>query len=36
MLRHYAQDAGKSEEEIKKITKPNKDLAFEAKGVIVK
>ncbi len=36
MLRHYAQDAGKSEEEIKKITKPKKDLAFEAKGVIVK
>jgi hypothetical protein len=36
MLRHYAQDAGKSEEEIKKIDKPKKELAFEAKGVIVK
>ncbi len=36
MLQHYAEDAGKSAEEIKKITKPKKELAFEAKGVIVK
>jgi len=36
MLRHYAEDAGKSAEEINKITKPKKELAFEAKGVIVK
>ncbi len=32
---HYAKDAGKSEEEIKKITKPKKELQFIAKGVLV-
>jgi hypothetical protein len=32
---HYAKDAGKSEEEIKKITKPKKELQFVAKGVLV-
>lgn len=36
MLRHYAEDAGKSAEEINKIDKPKKELAFEAKGVLVK
>lgn len=35
-LRHYAEDAGKSEAEIKKITEPKKELTFEASGVIVK
>lgn len=36
MLRHYAEDAGKSADEINKIDKPKKELAYEAKGVIVK
>ena len=35
-LRHYAQDAGKSKEEIEKITDPEKALTFVADGVIVK
>ena len=35
-LRHYAQDAGKSKEEIEKITEPEKALTFVADGVIVK
>ena len=35
-LRHYAEDAGKSKEEIAKITDPNNELAFVADGVIVK
>lgn len=35
-LKHYAQDAGKSKEEIAKITQPEKALAFVAEGVIVK
>lgn len=34
-LQHYAKDAGKSEEEIKKITKPKKEVQFVAKGVLV-
>lgn len=34
-LQHYAKDAGKSEEEIKKITKPKKEQQFVAKGVLV-
>ncbi|MFT3932460.1 MAG: DUF4920 domain-containing protein [Chitinophagaceae bacterium] len=34
-LKHYAGDAGKSEEEISKITKPKKELIFTAKGVLV-
>lgn len=34
-LRHYAEDAGKSSAEIAKITTPKKELAFEAKGVVV-
>ncbi|MDZ4843910.1 MAG: DUF4920 domain-containing protein [Chitinophagales bacterium] len=36
MLRHYAEDAGKSKEEIEAITEPEHKLAFEASGVIVK
>lgn len=32
---HYAKDAGKSEEEIKKITKEKKELQFVAAGVLV-
>ncbi|WKN33587.1 DUF4920 domain-containing protein [Porifericola rhodea] len=35
-LRHYAEDAGKSEEEIKSITKPEVRLSFIADGVILK
>ncbi|GAB3043612.1 DUF4920 domain-containing protein [Spirosoma pulveris] len=35
-LRHFALDAGKSKEEIAKITEPEKALTFVADGVIVK
>ncbi|WP_128544319.1 DUF4920 domain-containing protein [Larkinella soli] len=35
-LRHYAEDAGKSREEIAKITQPEKAVTFVADGVIVK
>ena len=35
-LRHYAEDAGKSEEEIAKIMEPKKEFAFEANGVLMK
>jgi hypothetical protein len=34
-LRHYAEDAGKSKEEIEKITEPKKELVFLAEGVIL-
>lgn len=34
-LKHYAQDAGKSKEEIEKIKEPKKELQFVAKGVLV-
>ncbi len=34
-LRHYADDAGKSKEEIAKITKPKKEISFEATGVLL-
>jgi hypothetical protein len=34
-LRHYAADAGKSKDEIVKITEPKTELAFEANGVLV-
>ena len=34
-LKHYAGDAGKSKEEIGKITSPKKELIFTAKGVLV-
>jgi hypothetical protein len=35
-LKHYAQDAGKNNEEIVKITEPKPDLTFIADGVILK
>ena len=35
-LRHYAEDAGKSKEEIEKITQPEEKFTFEAVGVIIK
>jgi hypothetical protein len=35
MRRHYAEDAGKSKEEIAKIKGPEKDIQFSAKGVKV-
>lgn len=35
-LKHYAEDAGKSEEEIDAITAPKLEYAFEAVGVIIK
>lgn len=35
-LRHYAEDAGKSEAEIAAITEPKRTLSFEADGVLVK
>jgi Domain of unknown function (DUF4920) len=34
-LRHYAEDAGKSKEEIAKITEPKTELTFVADGVLV-
>jgi hypothetical protein len=34
-LKHYAEDANKSKEEIEKITQQEKRPAFEAKGVII-
>ena len=34
-LRHYAEDAGKSEEEINKITEPKFQYHFEADGVLL-
>jgi hypothetical protein len=34
-LKHYAEDAGKSKEEIEKITEAKKEITFEAKGVVV-
>jgi hypothetical protein len=35
-LQHYAQDAGKSKEEVAKITDPKKELTFLADGVLLK
>jgi hypothetical protein len=35
-LQHYAEDAGKSKEEIAQITVPKKEFAFEANGVLMK
>jgi hypothetical protein len=35
-LRHFAEDAGKSKEEIEKINEPKVEVAFEAEGVIIK
>lgn len=34
-LKHYAEDAGKSKEEIEKIKTPKRDVIFVAKGVLV-
>lgn len=34
-LRHYAQDAGKTQAEIDAITQPKRELSFEAKGVVI-
>ena len=34
-LRHYAEDAGKSKEEIAKITEPETSLMFLADGVLI-
>ena len=34
-LRHYAEDAGKSKEEIEKITEPEHSLMFMADGVLI-
>jgi len=34
-LQHYAEDAGKSREEIAKITAPIKEYAFQANGVLL-
>lgn len=34
--RHYAEDAGKSKEEIAAITEPKKTYSFEADGVLIK
>lgn len=36
MLKHYAEDAGDSQEEIDAITEPEFNYAFEATGVIIK
>ena len=35
LLRHYAEDAGKSKGEIEKITKPQVSLTFLADGVFI-
>jgi hypothetical protein len=35
-LRHYAEDAGDSKEEIEKITKPEAEYTFMARGVIIR
>ena len=35
-LKHYAEDAGKSSEEIATITEPAMEFAFEANGVLLK
>jgi len=35
VLRHFAEDAGKSKEEIATITQPKRELAFEAAGVLI-
>jgi hypothetical protein len=36
MLKHYAEDAGKSADEIALITEPSYDVNFIADGVIIK
>jgi uncharacterized protein YdeI (BOF family) len=34
-LRHYAEDAGKSKEEIAKIKEPKREITVQAKGILV-
>lgn len=34
-LKHFAEDAKKSKDEIAKITMPKKEIVFEAKGVVI-
>ena len=36
MLRHYAEDAGKSKEEIAAIKEPKQEAIFYAEGLLVK
>ncbi len=35
MLKHYAEDAGKTKAEIDAITQPKKEITMEAKGILV-
>jgi hypothetical protein len=35
VLRHYAEDAGKSKEEIAAITQPKREVSYEAVGVLI-
>jgi hypothetical protein len=35
MLKHYAEDAGKSKAEIEAITEPKKEIILQAKGILV-
>lgn len=35
-LRHFAEDQGKSKEEIEQITAPKREITFEATGVLIK
>ena len=35
-LRHYAEDQGKSKEEVESITEPKREITFEATGVVIK
>jgi len=35
VLRHYAEDAGKTKEEIAAITEPKRELSYEAAGVLI-
>jgi hypothetical protein len=36
MLKHFAEDAGKSQQEIDAITKPKQEFVFRAEGVVIK
>ena len=35
-LKHYAEDQGKSKEEVAAITAPKREITFEATGVVIK
>lgn len=35
MQKHFAEDAGRSKEEIEKITQPKKEFCFEADGIVL-